>query len=57
MDLNARIEQQMVPAANARDKARLSTLRMLKTALHNKEIYLMRQLNEAETMQILSQMV
>lgn len=57
MDLNARIEQQMVTAAKARDKARLSTLRMLKTALHNKEIDLMRQLNEAETMQILSQMV
>jgi uncharacterized protein YqeY len=57
MDLNARIEQQMVTAAKARDKARLSTLRMLKTALHNKEIDLMRQLDEAETMQILSQMV
>lgn len=57
MDLNARIEQQMVTAAKARDKARLSTLRMLKTALHNKEIDLMRQPNEAETMQIMSQMV
>jgi uncharacterized protein YqeY len=57
MDLNVRIEKQMVAAAKARDKARLSTLRMLKTALHNKEIDLMRQPNEAETMQILSQMV
>ena len=57
MELNAKIEQQLVAAAKARDKVTLSALRMLKTALHNKEIDLMRQPNEAEAMQVLSQMV
>ena len=57
MELNVKIEQQMVAAAKARDKVTLSALRMLKTALHNKEIDLARVPNEAESMQILSQMV
>lgn len=54
MDVNARINEQMVVAAKAKDKIRLSAVRMLKTALHNKEIELQRQLNETEIMQILS---
>jgi len=57
MDMNARINEEMVSAAEAKDKIRLSALRMLKTALHNKEIELMRALNETETMQILSGLV
>ncbi|HOC58571.1 MAG: GatB/YqeY domain-containing protein [Syntrophaceae bacterium] len=57
MDINARINDDMVKAAKAKDKIRLSTIRMLKTALHNKEIDLMRPLNETETMQILSNLV
>lgn len=57
MDLSAKIEQQLVTAVKARDKVTLSALRMLKTALHNKEIDLARKLNEAESMQVLSQMV
>ena len=57
MDMNARINEEMVSAAKAKDKIRLSALRMLKTALHNKEIELMRALNETETMQILSGLV
>jgi len=57
MDINTMLNQQMVTAAKAKDKIRLSAIRMLKTALHNKEIDLMRPLNETETMQILSGLV
>ena len=57
MDINARLNDEMVIAAKAKDKTRLSAIRMLKTALHNKEIDLMRPLNETETLQIISAMV
>ena len=57
MDINTKINDEMVAAAKARDKIRLSAIRMLKTALHNKEIELMRSLNENETLQILSAIV
>ena len=57
MDIQARLNEDMVVAAKAKDKIRLSAIRMLKTALHNKEIDLMRPLNETETMQILSALV
>ena len=57
MDINARLNDEMVIAAKAKDKIRLSAIRMLKTALHNKEIDLMRPLNESETLQIVSAMV
>jgi len=57
MDINTRLNDEMVIAAKAKDKIRLSAIRMLKTALHNKEIELMRPLNESETLQIISAMV
>jgi len=57
MDINARINEEMVAAAKAKDKIKLSAIRMLKTALHNKEIDAMRSLNEAEVMQVLSSLV
>ncbi|KAF0154877.1 MAG: hypothetical protein FD159_2420 [Syntrophaceae bacterium] len=57
MDINNKLNEDMVTAAKAKDKIRLSAIRMLKTALHNKEIELMRPLNETETMQILSVLV
>ena len=57
MDINVRLNDEMVVAAKAKDKIRLSAIRMLKTALHNKEIDLMRPLNEGETLQILSSLV
>jgi hypothetical protein len=57
MDINTRLNGEMVIAAKAKDKIRLSAIRMLKTALHNKEIELMRPLNESETLQIISAMV
>jgi uncharacterized protein YqeY len=51
------IEGEMVLAAKTRDKLRLSALRMLKSGLHNREIDLKRELNEAEFLQLLSFMV
>lgn len=57
MDMNKRINDEMIKAAKAKDKTRLSAIRMLKAALHNKEIDLKRQLNEAEMLQTLSAIV
>jgi uncharacterized protein YqeY len=57
MDINERINVEMITAAKAKDKLRLSAIRLLKTALHNKEIDLMRPLNESETLQVLSVIV
>ena len=57
MDINVKINAEMVTSAKAKDKIRLSAIRMLKTAVHNKEIDLMRPLNEVETLQVLSAIV
>ncbi len=57
MTFKDRIEQEMILAAKATDKVRLSTVRMLKNGLHNREIDLKRELNEAEFLQLLSSMV
>lgn len=57
MDINKKLNEEMVTAAKAKDKIRLSAIRLLKTAVHNKEIELMRPLNETEFMQLLSAMV
>ncbi|MCE5210512.1 MAG: GatB/YqeY domain-containing protein [Deltaproteobacteria bacterium] len=57
MDINVKLNEEMVAAAKAKDKIRLSAARMLKTALHNKEIDLMRPLNESEMLQVLSSMI
>ena len=57
MDIYAKLSEDMVAAAKAKDKIRLSAARMLKTALHNKEIDLMRPLHESEMLQVLSSMI
>jgi uncharacterized protein len=57
MDINVKMNAEMIAAAKAKDKVRLSAIRMLKTAVHNKEIDLMRPLTEPETLQILSAIV
>lgn len=57
MDINKKLNEEMVTAAKAKDKIRLSAIRLLKTAVHNKEIELKRPLQEAEIMQLLSAMV
>jgi len=57
MMFKARIDRDMVAAAKAKDKITLSTLRLVKTALHNREIDLRRELDDVEFLQILSGMV
>jgi uncharacterized protein YqeY len=57
MDINIKLNEEMVTAAKSKDKVRLSAIRMLKTALHNKEINLMQPLNESEVLQVLSSMI
>ena len=57
MAFKNKVDQEMIKAAKATDKIRLSALRMLKNGLHNREIDLKRELNEAEFIQLLSGMV
>lgn len=57
MAFKNKIDQEMILAAKATDKIRLSALRLLKNGLHNREIDLKRELNEGEFLQLLSGMV
>jgi len=57
MVFDEKINQEMVLAAKAKDKIRLSAIRMIKTGIHNKEIDLKRKLTESEFLQLLSSMV
>ena len=57
MEFKNKVNQEMILAAKATDKIRLSALRLLKNGIHNREIDLKRELNEAEFLQLLSGMV
>jgi uncharacterized protein len=57
MTFKNKVDQEMVRAAKAANKMRLSALRLLKNGMHNREIDLKRELNEAEFIQLLSGMV
>jgi len=57
MGFKEKVDEQTIQAAKAKDKLRLSALRMLKNGLHNREIDLKRELDEAEFTQLLSSMV
>jgi uncharacterized protein len=57
MGFKEKMNQEMIQAAKAKAGLRLSTLRMLKSGLHNREIDLKRELNEAEFLQLLATMV
>ncbi|MCX5848239.1 MAG: GatB/YqeY domain-containing protein [Deltaproteobacteria bacterium] len=57
MDINVKLNEEMVAAAKSQNKIRLSAIRMIKAAMHNKEINLMRPLNESESLQVLSSMI
>ncbi|HXN63853.1 MAG TPA: GatB/YqeY domain-containing protein [Candidatus Acidoferrales bacterium] len=48
-----RIQQDLVGAMKSKDELRLSVLRMVKSALKNKEVEKIRPLDEAEAMQVL----
>jgi len=57
VSLTARIDQDIIVAMKARDAERTSTLRMVKTALKNKEIEKRQPLTDVEAQQILTTLV
>src|ERR1041385_1327068 len=57
MPLVDQIQKDITSAMKARDEARLSTLRMVKTALKNREIDKMAPLDEKEAQQVLSTLI
>jgi uncharacterized protein YqeY len=57
MSLLETIQKDITDAMRARDERRLSTLRMVKTALKNKEIEKMSALSDQEGMQVLATLI
>ncbi len=57
MTIPEQIQKDMVEAMKARDERRLSTLRMVKSALKNKEIDKRAPLDDREALQVLSTLV
>ena len=57
ISIAARIDQDIVAAMKARDSERTTALRMLKTALKNKEIEKRAPLDDAESLQVLSTLI
>src|SRR6202021_938530 len=52
-----RIQKELTEAMKSKDELRLSVLRMVKTALKNKEIEKIRPLDDAESLQVLQTLV
>ena len=57
MTLTEQIQKDITTAMKARDEARLSTLRMVKTALKNRQIEKMAPLDDKESQQVLSTLI
>ena len=57
MSLLDRIQREMVDAMKAKDEARLSTIRMVKTALKKLEVDSMKPLTEQTEMQVLNTLI
>jgi uncharacterized protein len=57
MGLSEQVQKDMVDAMRSRDELRLSTLRMMKSALKNKEIDKRAPLDEKEAQQVLSTLI
>lgn len=57
MPLLEQIQKDLVTAMKARDEARLSTVRMIKTALKKHEVDAMKPLDEATELQILNTLI
>lgn len=57
MSLLDRIQREMVEAMKAKDEARLSTVRMIKTALKKQEVDSMKPLTEQTEMQVLNTLI
>ncbi|MGA8110516.1 MAG: GatB/YqeY domain-containing protein [Acidobacteriaceae bacterium] len=57
MELTKRVDQEMIAAMKAHDGERTSTLRMMKSALKNRQIEKRDVLTEAEAQQVLNTMI
>jgi len=57
MGLTDQIQKDIITAMKARDEARLSTLRMVKSALKNREVEKMAALDEKESQQVLGTLI
>src|ERR1700758_2686578 len=57
MSLVDQIQKDLTAAMKSRDEARLSTLRMVKTALMNRKIEKMAELDEKESQQVLATLI
>src|ERR1700720_571693 len=57
MPLLDRIQKDMVAAMKSKDEARLSAIRMIKTALKKLEVDSMKPLDEASEMQVLNSLI
>jgi uncharacterized protein YqeY len=57
MSLEERLLDEMKQAMRSNDKLRLSTIRMIRSALKNKEIELRKQLDDGNVMQVIQGMV
>jgi len=57
MSLTEQIQKDIVAAMKAREEHRLSTLRMVKSALKNREVEKMAPLDEKESQQVLSTLI
>ncbi len=57
MSLAEQIQTDITAAMKARDELRLSTLRMVKTALHNRQVEKMAALDDQESQQVLSTLI
>ena len=57
MDIVSKVDQEMIQAAKAKDRPRLSALRLMKNALHNRAIDLKGALDEKEALQVFSSMI
>ncbi len=54
MNLSSRIEQDYIAAYKAKDSLRLNVLRLIKTAAKNRQVELMRPLDEGELLDVLA---
>src|SRR4051794_32340311 len=57
MNLSEQIQKDIITAMKAREEHRLSTLRMVKTALKNREIEKMAPLDDKESQQVLTTLI
>ena len=57
MDFKIRLEEELLKAAKGQNKPRLSSLRLIKNVIHNKEIDAHKELDMEEILQSLSSMI